>query len=158
MDADDQYWKQPTVSSTALEEMKRPAATSPAQRGRDRSSWIAAMARQVLSSYRRDDFADPEGYLVQLGMVLERYSDEVIAEATSPLTGIQRTCKFPPTIAEFVDFCGELTRTNEWAANWDRQARKQLKERAEFEARMKEESAEHRRAVVKRLWPRAAEG
>lgn len=70
------------------------------------------MSRQVLSSYRRDDFAEPEGFLVQLGMVLERYPDDVIRFATSPLTGIQRKCKFPPSIAEIVEECDkEVART-----------------------------------------------
>lgn len=116
------------------------------------------MARQVLSSYRRDDFADPEGYLVQLGMVLERYADAVISAATSPLTGIQRACKFPPTIAEFVEFCDEIKRRGSWLEDRNVRIRKQLAERAEIERADKEESLEHRREVVKRLWPRAAEG
>jgi hypothetical protein len=63
------------------------------------------MSLQVLSSYRRDDFANPDGFLAQLGLVLEQYDDAVIRWVTSPLTGIQRQCKFPPSIAEVVEAC-----------------------------------------------------
>jgi hypothetical protein len=42
---------------------------------------------------------------VQLGMVLERYPDAVIRDVTSPLTGIQRRSKWPPSIAEVVEAC-----------------------------------------------------
>lgn len=38
-------------------------------------------------------------------MVLERYPDAVIRDVTSPLTGVQRRCKFPPSIAEVVEAC-----------------------------------------------------
>ncbi len=40
-------------------------------------------------------------------MVLERYPDQIIRDITSPLTGIQRRSKFPPTIAEVVTACDE---------------------------------------------------
>ena len=46
---------------------------------------------------------------MQLGAVLERYSDNIIREVSSPLTGIQRHCKFPPTIAEVAEMCDELS-------------------------------------------------
>lgn len=40
-------------------------------------------------------------------MVLERYSDDIIREVTSPITGIQRRAKFPPSIAEIVEICDD---------------------------------------------------
>jgi hypothetical protein len=42
---------------------------------------------------------------VQLGMVLERYSDGIIDYATNPISGIQRVSKWPPSIAEVVSHC-----------------------------------------------------
>ncbi len=63
------------------------------------------MARRVYGAYRKDDFADPDSFLAQLGMVLERYPDEIIRHVTSPITGIQRRSKFPPTIAEVAEAC-----------------------------------------------------
>lgn len=97
----------PTESSTGSEVWKPPADTSRDRPDPSRCAWIAGLSRQVFSAYRRDEFADPEGFLVQLGMVLERYTDEVIREITSPLTGIQRKSKFPPSIAEIVEFCDD---------------------------------------------------
>lgn len=38
-------------------------------------------------------------------MVLEQYPDEVILYVTDPRTGVQRGCKWPPTISEIVDAC-----------------------------------------------------
>ncbi len=68
-----------------------------------RAAWISSRAQLVFAAYRRDDFADPHGFVAQLGMVLESYPDSVIGHITSPRTGIQRTSKFPPTIAEIVE-------------------------------------------------------
>lgn len=70
-----------------------------------RALTITRSARMIFSAYRRDDFADPEMFILQLGTILERYSDEVIAFVSGPLTGIQRKCKFPPAIAEIVEMC-----------------------------------------------------
>lgn len=65
----------------------------------------------LFSAYRRDDFADPDGFLAQLNIVLEGYPDAIISEITSPRTGLQRRVKFPPTIAEVVEACdGEIAR------------------------------------------------
>jgi hypothetical protein len=111
----------------------------------------------VLSSYRRDDFANPDGYAVQLAMVLERYPDEIVREATSPITGIQRTCKFPPSLAEFVQFCDELRRRASWTTQWDARSEKQLAERDEFDAMTKEECLERRRQVAERFRKQVAE-
>lgn len=61
----------------------------------------------VYSGYRRDDFAEPDSFLLQLGMVLERYTDSVINDVTSPLTGIQRKYKTPPSIGAIVEFCDD---------------------------------------------------
>ncbi len=61
---------------------------------------------QVLfSAYRRDDFADPEGFLAQLGTILSEFPEEVVTYITSPQTGIQRRSKWPPTISEVLEAC-----------------------------------------------------
>ena len=51
---------------------------------------IKRQAKILFSAYRKDDFADPEGFIVQLGIVLESYEDEVIIAVTDPRTGLQR--------------------------------------------------------------------
>lgn len=66
---------------------------------------IARQIRMLFSAYRRDEFADPEGFLAQIGVVFEGYSDEVILVVTSPKTGLQRRSKWPPSIAEVVEAC-----------------------------------------------------
>ena len=66
---------------------------------------VTRSARAIFSCYRRDDFADAEGFLLQLGTVFDRYPAEVVEAVSSPLTGIQRRAKFPPTIAEIVEAC-----------------------------------------------------
>lgn len=151
MDAGDQYWRQPTNSLTNSAGLNPLAPTCQGPAGPHRSTWIAALARQVLGSYRRDDFADPESFLLQLGMVLERYDDVVIREATSPITGIQRTCKFPPSIAEVVEFCDELRRRKNFKGDWNSRSRNQLDERESMELDGKSESLDHRKAVCDRM-------
>lgn len=100
-----QFSPPPIDRSSALAEWKPPEHTSRARQDPSRSAWISAQARLVFGSYRKDDFADPDGFLIQLGMVLERYSDQVIADICDPRSGIQRRCKFPPSVAEIVEAC-----------------------------------------------------
>lgn len=97
MDEQDQYWRRPTMPSTALVETKPRTDT-------DRQAWIVKSARRVLSSYRTDDFADAEGFLTQLWQLLESYADEVI-EAVTGKSGIQTVCKWPPSLAEVREMC-----------------------------------------------------
>jgi len=66
---------------------------------------IAQAIRRIFSAYRRDDFADSEGFANQLGTLLNAYSDSVIAAVTSPISGIQTRSKFPPQLAEIKEAC-----------------------------------------------------
>jgi hypothetical protein len=61
----------------------------------------------IFSAYRTDQYADPEGFKVQLGAVLEEYPDDVIAHVSDPRTGVQRRSTFPPSISEIVKACDE---------------------------------------------------
>lgn len=61
--------------------------------------------RILFSAFRTDQYADAEGYVASLKMVLEGYPDDVIVHVTDPRTGVQRGCKWPPTIAEIVSAC-----------------------------------------------------
>ena len=107
MDEQDRYWPQTSDSAKSSAATKQHVATSQARPGQaqDRPSWISAQADQIFGAYRRDQFADPDSFVLQLCMVLERYSDAIVREVASPLTGIQRKVQFPPTIAEVVEFC-----------------------------------------------------
>jgi hypothetical protein len=42
-----------------------------------------------------------------VGAVLEGYSPEVVRYVCDPRTGIQRRCKFPPTVSEIVEACDD---------------------------------------------------
>lgn len=76
-----------------------------------KAALIIRQAKMLFSAYRRDEFADPEGFVMQLGAVLSAYPESVILHATGPMTGLQRRCKFPPSIAEVVTECdSELAR------------------------------------------------
>jgi hypothetical protein len=54
-------------------------------------------------------------------MVLEQYPGEVIIYISDPRTGVQRHCKWPPTISEIVEACdkriAELSRAERFR-NW----------------------------------------
>ncbi len=70
--------------------------------------WLSIKIRMLFGSYRLDQYPDPDGFLAIAGTVLEQYDPQIVAIVTSPLTGIQRKCKFPPTIAELVEECDRV--------------------------------------------------
>ena len=66
------------------------------------------MTRQgqiLFSAYRAGDYADAAGFAIQLAAILSEFSDEVVIYVTSPLTGLQRRSKWPPTISEVLEAC-----------------------------------------------------
>ena len=147
-DAQDRYWMPSTKAQTG----KPPATISQARKDRpNRKDWISSRASLVFAAYRKDDFADPQTFLLQLGMVLERYDDKVIETVTHPVTGIQRECKFPPTIAEMTAFIEEHIRRSTYAAQYDARSREQLKERDAFYDEGKPEPLEHRTRIAEHI-------
>lgn len=112
--------KSPTIEAEA--QQQQPEKCS--------AAWVAERIVMLLSAYRRDDYSDPESFVVQLGTVLQTYPEWIVRYVTDPKTGVQRTCKFPPSIAEVVAACEELygpiRRTNEW----DARTQVQMAERA----------------------------
>lgn len=151
MDKEDQYWKPVGASMPTLKPSARQTTTFPAQADLSRSTWINQCVQLVFGSYRKDDFADPDSFRVQLGMVLERYSDDIIRSVTSPITGIQRKCKFPPSIAEVVEFADECKRQSTYAKQWDARSRQQLEERERMQCSNDREPIEHRKKVAARI-------
>lgn len=81
------------------------SSTENSQKSAARKTLILQRQRILFSSYRLDQYDDPESYMASLGMVFEGYSDEVICYVTAPQTGIQRRVKWPPTISEIVEAC-----------------------------------------------------
>jgi hypothetical protein len=104
----------------------------------------------LLGSYRKDDFAAPEAYRVSLGAVFKTFADYVIEQATDPRNGIQSVSKFPPSIAEIVDFCNEIMRRASYASEWDARAARQLEERRLEQEQDEREPLDKRREVVAR--------
>lgn len=43
--------------------------------------------------------------MTQLGVVLCNFPEEVVVYVTSPMTGLQRRSKWPPTLSEVIDAC-----------------------------------------------------
>ena len=81
----------------------------------------------LFCAYRAYQYPDPDGFMVQLGMVLEQYSDEIVVYVTDPRTGVQRRSVWPPSIAEVVSACDarnaelqRIERYNNWGRNNDR--------------------------------------
>ena len=94
------------------------------ERSKSRKTLILQRQRILFSAFRTDQYSDPEGYLASLGMVLEQYPDDVIVCVTDPRTGVQRHCKWPPTISEIVEACdrrmqdkARVTRLRNWGKN-----------------------------------------
>ena len=149
-DDQDRYWTSKNGSQANSKQGASKTVTSPAVPDPDRLLWLQGRARMVFASYRKDDFADPEIFNAALVTVLERYSDKIVEGVTNYITGIQSTCKFPPSIAEMTEFCNELKRRADFPTHYDERSRKQLEERAELERNDKTEPADHRKAVVDR--------
>jgi hypothetical protein len=87
----------------------------------------------LLSAYRRDDYADPDSFVAQLGIVLAEYPDEIVDYVTDPRTGIQRRQKFPPNLQEVGEACEERRRylakqkeLDQWKAKLEESKRLQL--------------------------------
>jgi hypothetical protein len=90
----------------AILELSTPSSQSLANSGHgSKAALIAKQVEILFSAYRRADYEDPRGFVVQLGTVLEDYPEEVILQVTSPKTGIQRRLKWPPSLAEIVEEC-----------------------------------------------------
>jgi hypothetical protein len=105
--------------------------------------------RLITAAYRKDDFQDADGYVVQAAMLLERYADRVITEATDPISGIQSHVKFPPSLAELREYCDEVNRRSNYGKNWSEQSRRQLTERLQIEQQYK--SPEARAAIMEKM-------
>ena len=82
----------------------------------------------LFAAYRKADYADPDGFTTQLAVVLSDYPDEVIMEVTSPRTGVQRTHKWPPSIAETVEACEAAFEPIK--RRWEREERERERARA----------------------------
>lgn len=143
-------WQRLAAPANAL--VVTPAHTS--QSSTDRADWVMTRANLLFSAYRKDEYALPDAFLAQLGMIFDRYDDVVVESVTNPLTGIQSRYRSPPPIAAIVEACDAEHRRTNFKSDWDRRTEQQLRERELVEQVDGREPLEHRRAVVARVWPR----
>lgn len=61
--------------------------------------------KRLFEAYPASDYDNPKAALAQMVTVLSGYSLGIVRYVTSPENGLQRTCKFPPRIAEIVEAC-----------------------------------------------------
>lgn len=75
-----------------------------------REGWITDRINLIMASYRRDEYANPEGFISQMGLLLEGYGDDVIEQASNIRNSlsIQRSCKFPPNAFEAAECCDRI--------------------------------------------------
>ena len=96
--------------------------------GMTKAQVIKRAAKVLFSAYRRDNYADPEGFVVQLGVLFEKYNPEVIDAVTDPRSAhaLQLTHKFPPTLAEIKEACDQEAERRFKIARASNQPRPQL--------------------------------
>lgn len=66
---------------------------------------VSRGVQALFSAYRANDFADAEGFFVQAASVLSEFPEDIVLYVTSPMTGLQRRSKWPPTISEILEAC-----------------------------------------------------
>jgi hypothetical protein len=81
------------------------ASSMPSTEQLKRRKLILERSKILFSAYRADQYANEEGFMASVAMVLGQYSDDVIVFITDPRTGVQRHSKWPPTIAEIIEAC-----------------------------------------------------
>ena len=59
----------------------------------------------MFGCYRKGDANDPETYTAAIAAVLAEYSPAVVQRVTDPRTGLPRTMKFMPNVAEVAEAC-----------------------------------------------------
>lgn len=64
-----------------------------------------------MACYRKDEFVNTDLALLQYAACIEQYPNEVIESATSPRSGLQTQCTFPPSLAELKAFCERSLRS-----------------------------------------------
>lgn len=133
----DDTWKKLTAPAPGVSIPPSTCSTTysvPAARKLATPQVVRQGMERLFSAYRKDEYADAKGFLVQLGTILEEYTDPIVEYVTHPSTGIQRRLKFPPSLAEVVEACDTRVRM--------------------VEAQL-EQVREENRAELRKLWPAA---
>jgi len=89
-------------------EVNQPSTHGTAYKGVSKKTVVTQCGKMVSGAYSRDSYADPDSFVLQVGMILERYNENVIRDVTNPINpnSIQRKHpKFPPTVGEIAACC-----------------------------------------------------
>ncbi len=70
-----------------------------------RVPYAAERARLLFGCYRKGDANDPETYTMAVTAILAEYEEAIIQRVTDPRTGIARTSKWMPNVAEVSEAC-----------------------------------------------------
>lgn len=84
---------------------------------------VTKAATKLFDRYPSSDYDHPKEALAAMVTVLSAYSLGIVRFVTSDETGLQRTCTFPPRLAEIVKACDAAAATIDRAnrfANWGR--------------------------------------
>lgn len=110
------------------------------------------MCARLLGSYPSANPSDPQVYAAELVRVLMGFS--IRAAQRGIEKAMEESPSFLPAVPAIRKACdGSRLGSGE---DWEVNSRLQLRERERIARENNQESLEYRRAVVKRLWPRAA--
>lgn len=68
---------------------------------------VTECAKKLFQRYPTSDYDNPKEALAAMVTALNGYSLGIVRFVTSDETGLQRTCTFPPRMAEIIKACGE---------------------------------------------------
>lgn len=77
----------------------------PKRSGAKRLEMIASRVELLMGAYRRDAFDNPGIFVSSVAQLFETFPDCVIESVTSPRSGLQTECTFPPSLAEIRARC-----------------------------------------------------
>lgn len=114
----------------------------------------ALLTTRLLGSYPSLNLHDPETFMAELVAVFVKYPQWVGEQAV--VDAKRESPQYVPSVPLVERSCeqavGQTREAVTYAQNWEHQSRLQLEERRRIEE--PEESAEYRRDVVARVWPR----
>ena len=67
------------------------------------SDYVIDRLRMMLSGFRKSDYHNPEGFMLQAAANLSAFPKEIVDYITDPKTGIQARLQWPPSLAEIVE-------------------------------------------------------
>ena len=112
---------------------------------------MAERTKILIGCYPAGKPNDPEIYTAAIASALANYPEEIVKRVTDPRTGIQRKCKFLPSVAEVIEACEEEMRPIRARWRAERMAQQVIEQHA------KERSPEERARVFARFQKLSAE-